>query len=434
MTLTISAIASILVIGALIASPDAYSSKDKNVLDECKCEKPDTLKVFLTVPDGEKETDFRVEFFKKLDDRDNPDKRLFFTPVFQGDEDLTISATSFAKDKLESNTAFVVYKIDGLPDLTDGAPAGARVDELVALMQIHTSCSKPLFKDMIVDDSEFTNNGYSLKVIDGLVGGTMGTSSIPIADSLTCEDKKSKSTGTITVKKALTNDNGGTAKFEDFTITVTNVETPETPFTIEIDPLLGMGVKDVPAGTYTLNEILPDPSKGIYTTVLIAGDTGCPSMVDEEFIIKKGKDLSCIIYNDDNFNGDGTLDGDGIFFVRNSISLETGTCEDDEGDPVIDSGLEIFNSPCIVVDGTALFIADPTLDNPVKKKTAIIISTIIQIPPVDPPDEFVLSPPECVFEGVSEMFGVVGFGMECPGIQTDGSTYNANYAIIDASP
>jgi len=181
-----------------------------------------------------------------------------------------------------------------------------------------------------------------------------------------------------------------------------------------------VSTRDVPAGTYKLSETELDG----YTTVLIAGDTGCPSMVDEVFTIKKGKDLSCIIYNDDNFNGDGTSDGDGIFFVRNSIPFDpatSGTCTKNAANV-------INNSPCIVVDLPTLFIADPTLDDSTMAPTAIITSTIIQITTGN------LSPPQCVFLGVSEMFGVVGFGMDCQGIQTDGSTYNANYAIIDASP
>jgi len=371
MTLTISAIASIMIIGALIASPDAYSAKNQDVLDECKCEKPDTLKVFLTVPDGEKETDFRIDIFKKLDDRDNPDKILFDIPVFQGDEDLTISAISFAKDKLESNTAFVVYKIDGLPDPDPNAPEGARVDELVALMQIHTSCSKPLFKDMIVDDSEFTNNGYSLKVIDGLIGGTMGMSSIPIADSLTCEDKKSKSTGSITVKKALTNDNGGTATEGDFTITVTNVETTDPFDLVSIDDPT-ISTRDVPAGTYTISETVLDG----YTTVLIAGDTGCPSMVDEEFTIKKGKNLSCIIYNDDDFNGSGG-NGEiepGVIFHIDTVEFDLGTriCNDDDDKKII--------LPCAIFDGGANFIVVPKLDENANEnlhETTLVLLTVI---------------------------------------------------------
>jgi len=283
----------------------------------------------------------------------------------------------------------------------------------VALMQIHTSCSKPLFKDMIVDDSEFTNNGYSLKVIDGLVGGTMGTSSIPIADSLTCEDKKSKSTGTITVKKALTNDNGGKAIFADFKIKVTSESEVDFVLVPTADP--SVSTRDVPAGTYKLSETKLDG----YTTVLIAGDTGCPSMLEEVFTIKKGKDLSCIIYNDD------TSDGDGIFFARNSIPFDptkSGTC-------TTDAENIINNSPCIVVDGTTLFIADPNLGESTKAPFAIITSTIIQIPP----DGVELSPPQCVFLGVSEMLGVVGFGLDCFSLDSS-STYNANYAIIDASP
>ena len=78
--MTISAIASILVIGALIASPDAYSSKNNDVLDECKCEKPHTLKVLFTVPNTElpvpENVSFKAEIFKKLDDKNNEEKQL----------------------------------------------------------------------------------------------------------------------------------------------------------------------------------------------------------------------------------------------------------------------------------------------------------------------------------------------------------------------
>ncbi len=411
-TLTISAIVSILVIGALIASPDAYSSKNNDVLDECKCEKPHTLKVLFTVPDTElpvpENVSFKAEIFKKLDDKNNEEKQLgeeiILTPN-DPDSPSMVQASQWGKDKLESNTAFVIYKFIDLSDDTT-------TKELVAEMEIHTSCSKPLFIGQTV-----SNNGYSLEVNDGLAGNDPAMTSIPIADSLTCEDKKSKSIGSITVKKALTNDNGGTAVVGDFTITVTNVETND-PFDLVPTGVPSVSTRDVPAGTYTISETVLDG----YTTVLIAGDTGCPSMVDEVFIIKKGKDLSCIIYNDD--NGDGTSGGDGIFFVRNSISFDprtSGTCT-----MVADV---INNSPCIRVNGPTLFIADPTLDDPTKAPTAIITSTIIQI------TTGLLSPPGCIFLGVNEMYGVVGFGMDCSGIQTDGrSTYNANYAIIDASP
>ena len=156
-----------------------------------------------------------------------------------------------------------------------------------------------MFKASIIGQT-VSNNGYSLEVNDGLAGNDPAMTSIPIADSLTCEDKKSKSIGSITVKKALTNDNGGTAVVGDFTITVTNVETND-PFDLVPTGVPSVSTRDVPAGTYTISETVLDG----YTTVLIAGDTGCPSMVNEEFTIKKGKNLSCTIYNDDDFVAGG---------------------------------------------------------------------------------------------------------------------------------
>ncbi len=292
MTLTISAIASILVIGALIASPDAYSTKNNDVLDECKCEKPDTLIFDFFVPDGtEMGTEFRIEIFKKLADRDDPGKLLLSIMNLEGGEtNLSIEAKMFGKDKLESNTSFVVYEVDGGIDTETELP----VDVIVALIEIHTSCSQPLYKGLTKE-----NNGYSITVVDGLLGED-GDSSIPIANASICEDEKKKSTGSITVKKALTNDNGGTASEENFTITVTNVETAD-PFDLVSTGDLTISTRDVPAGTYTISETKLDG----YTTVLIAGDTGCPSMVNEEFTIKKGKNLSCIIYNDDDFVAGG---------------------------------------------------------------------------------------------------------------------------------
>jgi len=307
-TLTISTIASIMIIGGLIASPNAYSDKKHdNVPDECKCEKPHTLKVLFTVPNTElpvpENVSFKTEIFKKLDDKNSEENQLGPTISLTPNNPLEhsmVQASQWGKDKLESNTAFVIYKFVDLPD-------GTTTKELVAEMEIHTSCSKPLFIGMTVFDVNDPNNGYSLEVDDGLAGMNPVMTSIPIADSLTCEDKKSKSTGSITVKKALTNDNGGTASVGDFTITVTNVETTD-PFVLVQDMMIpSISTRDVQAGTYTLSETLTDPSKGDYTTILIAGDTGCPSMLNEEFTIKKGKNLSCTIYSDDDFTNVNAL-------------------------------------------------------------------------------------------------------------------------------
>jgi len=185
-TLTISAIASIMIIGGLIVSPDAYSDKKHDdAPDECKCEKPHTLKVLFTVPDTElpvpENVSFKAEIFKKLDDKNNEEKQLGPTISLTPNNPLEpsmVQAFQWGKDKLESNTAFLIYKFVDLPD-------GTTTKELVAEMEIHTSCSKPLFIGKTV-----TDNGYTLVVTDGLLGNDPAMTSIPIADSLTCEDKK----------------------------------------------------------------------------------------------------------------------------------------------------------------------------------------------------------------------------------------------------
>jgi len=421
MTLTISVIASIMIIGALIASPDAYSSKSTDVDDECKCDKPDTLIVNFATPLGEIESEFRFEIFKNLKDRDEPGKLLWAVPgLFKNGDPLTVAAVMFAKDKLESNTAFVVYKVVEGP-----------ADELVALMQIHTSCSKPLFKDMIVDDSEFTNNGYSLKVVDGLLGGD---SSIPIADASICEDEKKKSTGSITVKKALTNDNGGTAKVEDFKITVTNVD--DTPFDLVPDMMdPSISTIDVPAGTYKLSETELDG----YTTVLIAGDTGCPSTVNEPFTIKKNKNLSCTIYNDDNFDASTGGPG-GIVFQNNSLQILIDAIPGvddtyDSCDSVDQEGKLVNRVPCIqIVDSQNIAIVDPALGE--NTNTIVLFSVVEDV--IDSVDG--AKNPSCLFETLiphghsfvqaTNPTNNIVVLLSCPGIETD-EVINVNYVMID---
>ncbi len=426
MTLTISVVASILVIGALIASPGAYSTNDNDELDECSCEKPDTLKVKFNAPVA---GDFKIEIYKKFDDRNDPKKlplQTFFGVPQATDEDshLVISAIMFGKDKLESNTAFVVYKVevDSVSNVTE---------EIVAEMEIHTSCSKPLFVGKTVMD-----NQYSIEVLEGTKGGNP---SIPIDEPLTCEDKKPKKMGSITIKKALTNDNGGTAKFEDFTITVTNVDiTEETTeeTTVDIDPLLGIGVKDLPAGTYKLNEILPDPSKGTYTTVLIAGDTGCPSMLGEVFTIKKNKNLSCTIYNDDNFDSSTGGTG-GIVFQNKSLQILIDPNHD--GDTVVSDSLDSCSveprpDPCIeILDklGSQIAIVD---SSDVASTTIVLFSVFADVTESNP----MSSEPACDLEQLishsvitgDEDDTILAIVLACSDINS-GTIYNVNYVLIN---
>ena len=124
-----------------------------------------------------------------------------------------------------------------------------------------------------------------------------------------------KPMSSITLKKAITNDNSGTAIPTDFAFKIKNVEVPHTEIAIQHN------VKtNVPAGTYTMSESGPAPEKGSYSFVLIAGDDSCPTMLQDmdQFTLKKGEDTTCVIYNDDNADGQSpTVDPPTIKIINN---------------------------------------------------------------------------------------------------------------------
>ena len=405
LSLTISVIASIMIIGGLIASPDAYSDKKHDdVHDECSCEKPDTLKVQFNAPvDGA----FKIEIYKKLDDRNDPEKLPLMTfenvpKIHVEGEPLTISAILFGKDKLESNTAFVVYKTG------DTTP--------VALMEIHTSCSKPLYKGL-----EVNNNEYSLIVEDGLL---MGTTSISVFEPLSCEDKKSKSTASITIKKAITNDNGGTAIATDFEITISNVDTTEKITLVHDNDNPLINLNNVPAGSYTISET-PPTDQGTYTTVLIAGDTGCPSMLEEVFTIKKNKHLSCTIYNDD----DGSTGGPGgIIFQNESLQILI-----DQPFTLDSCDNPVNPLPCVqIVEQGVIAIVDPILG---ENTNTIILFSVVEdeINKVNGAID-----PKCTIDRLIHHSNLTGDAddtsltvlLDCPKINSV-AKLNVNYVMID---
>jgi len=409
-SLTITTIASIMIIAGFVSAPDAFSSKNNDVPDECKCEKPDTLKVKFTAPIELPSTDlFKIEIYKKLDDRGNPDKLLGSITDVVSDTTLTIEA-SFGKDKLESNTAFVVYN---------------NLEEVVAEMEIHTSCSKPLFITQKVFDVNVPNNGYSLEVIDGLIGENR---SIPEFEPNSCEDEKKKSTGTITIRKALTNDSGGTAKVEDFKITVTNVD--DTPFDLDPTDDPYVSTRDVPAGTYKLSETELDG----YTTVLIAGDTGCPSMVDEVFTIKKGKTLSCTIYNDDDGTGDNGEVEPGVIFHFGTVTF------DNVGlDPVLRCDDKALDLPCVWEDDMGLFSIVPKL-KPTESlhETTLVLMSVVGLFADNTNDPGAAT--GCTFDGLTSFTEIIddgddiihpSFRIQCSTLFSTDQIFRVNYALIE---
>ena len=131
----------------------------------------------------------------------------------------------------------------------------------------------------------------------------------------------------ITVKKALTNDNNVQAGPQDFTVTLTEIGDDGLVGTAD-DVLVETQPFDeaessfsvtIPSGTYFMTESVSEEFVGKYTTVMIAGDTACPSMESEPFKLKKDTHITCTIYNDDNFVEGGAAGPAPTVFVTSRI-------------------------------------------------------------------------------------------------------------------
>ncbi|MEX0863153.1 hypothetical protein [Nitrosopumilus sp.] len=379
-TLTVSAIASILIIGGFAtATPNAFSTygghhddddddcdnwnygynhnddcdNEDTPKDPCDCEKPDTLKFKFSTPSAEINSEFKIEVYKKLNDIGNEDKKLTSIVDVTNMGDYRIESSSFGKDKLNPNTVFAIYKIvEGQDNI------------LVSSIEVHTSCSQPLYKGLTVMDM-----GYSLEISDGLKNGE---TSISESNPLTCGDEPApEQTGTIVIKNALTNDNGGDAMFEDFTYKLIDVDSGVEFDLIQNinDPSLNE-VK-VPKGTYTLSQTIA--GTGSYTEVLITGDEKCPPMTGEPISIKKGKTISCTIYNDD--NGDGSIGGTGgIVFQNNSMEIILNDANTLDSCDVFVDGIQ--KMPCVEIldDNGNIGIVDSEL----KSTTTIVLFSVVQ--------------------------------------------------------
>jgi hypothetical protein len=454
-TLTISTIATILIIGGFVSeTPNAFSTyggnhnndhnnnhdddcddrhHDKNRHDDCNdeskdpcdCEKPDTLKFIFSTPSGETDSEFRIEVYKKLNDIGNTDKKLMNIAGVINLGDYQIESSNFGKDKLNSNTVIAIYKIVENQD-----------DVLVSSMEIHTSCSQPLYKGLTVID-----NNYAIEITDGLKNGKR---SISESDPRTCEDSDPVKTGSITIRKALTNDNGGDAIPADFTIMLTNVETNEEIILNHdqdesSNPLVNLN--KVPVGTYKISESIADTVTATYTTVLITGDNQCPTMVEEEFTIKKGKSITCTIYNDD--NGDGSGGPGGIVFQNNSMEInieETAIDTLDSCDHYVNG---IKTDPCIQIIGDSGNIG--IVDSELSSTTTIVLFSVVE--KVIDPDEGATNA-DCRLERIIAHDSTSDFLRDndgnlpvnptdnlmvflgCSGIDS-GKVYKVNYVMID---
>jgi len=389
---TIFVLTAILITGSLNAVQYAYSSG------------PDVLTVKYSGPIGLDPAETIIQIYKKIDDFAS--LPLDEISIEADGEVFMVFASNYGKDKLNSNTVFRII------ERTTGSD-----DDEIDVVEIHTSCSKPLYKGQMVPG---VNAIVTLEVIDGTLGLEMD-SIIPDNESEKCLDnKKPKHTATITLKKAITNDNGGE---------ITDPLTFTANFLPKIDDI------DVSFGdpiTITTKEphIISEADVPGYSFVLIAGDTECPSMLGEEFTLKKNKDITCTIYNDDNF--DPNAGGTGVTFGHRGFEIRV----DDDNSPGAPDN-EIGPRPCsegetpcvefveVNQGGVGLevyLIVDDELVEPTNN--ILVIWSLI------PTGSNTFVPVSCLLVGIydSSITGKKGFALECSEIAN--KDFNINYAFI----
>ena len=176
--------------------------------------------------------------------------------------------------------------------------------------------------------------------------------------------------------------------------------------------------------------------------MLIAGDTACPSMVDEPFKLKKGKHITCTIYNDDNFV-EGETGGDGIIFHRNTIEFMYNGPNDGVMDPLVGitdimgNPFNCSSGPCIELDSMAsdVFIVH---DSSINKLTSLVVFNVF---PLDVSNNQSAETDRCVVKTLlpGPIEGTLSFSFQCELIEgqfVDGpdsslGKYRINYAVID---
>jgi len=129
---------------------------------DCECDRPTIFTVEYN--NDQNSNPVTVEIYKKDRDVGKADKVLLTIEDIGLGDNITINSLDFTnpKDRLESNT---IYRI--IDQVTD---------EEIAVVAIHTSCSKPLF----VGDIHDGDNGVSLTVVSGTDAG--GNATVPAAE------------------------------------------------------------------------------------------------------------------------------------------------------------------------------------------------------------------------------------------------------------
>ena len=229
---------------------------------------------------------------------------------------------------------------------------------------------------------------------------------------------------TITLKKVITQDNTDEAEEIDldvenpFHFFITNTESGSDPIEITTPN------QAVPPGTYTLSEEQPDN----FDFVLITGDDGCPTMVEdmEEFTLSSGQHLTCVVYNEDDADASqGGTSGPGVIFHFDTIQFEI-------NDPPSSFGRDCrttsYVPPCVVLNSELAFTIRPDLSDVSQDFTKSTLVMFSMIP------EDLSNASGCTFQGLSfnsTLNEIDGFNLECTSTAGLGKQYNINYALIE---
>jgi uncharacterized repeat protein (TIGR01451 family) len=110
-------------------------------------------------------------------------------------------------------------------------------------------------------------------------------------ETVVCTFTNQRDTGSLTVKKHVVSDNGGTAKAADFTLHVMQDGETISGGTFEGSET-GEVFGSLATGTYTVSET--EPSNGYEQTIIV-----CNGVETDTFRVTKGSSTTCVITNDD---------------------------------------------------------------------------------------------------------------------------------------
>jgi len=335
---------------------DDSHGNDCNPEPDCDCKKPTIFSVIYNGPGVENEdvgpdAEVTVEIYKKIGHIGEKDPLLTIEGIFDG-ESIIIDSNVYGKKKIHSSTVYRVIQNDAeiavisfhtscsqplfIGDMHSDGPVTVTVESGVdhkgrqsIFLQVDPICNEVPETTLKVKKilSPEDDLGTFILQIDGVPvtdpvgnGGTTGevdvipgahtvgeivdltqytqtiggdcnddgTITLEEGDDAVCTITNTKIVPvTLTLKKAITNDNNG-------------LHTDPTLFdTVFLPTISGdaatFGENIITPGEHTIGEAVVDG----YSFVLIAGDTACPSMLDEPFTITK--DITCILYNDDDF-------------------------------------------------------------------------------------------------------------------------------------